>query len=304
MKTSSITSIIAACLSAGGAVVGYIFLRPKNLGEYLKWQGLTLASTDNDALWQSIYEENQEHFKTLFPNEEGDEKWRRIKKYCSEAIPKADYDNNGIENAKKLCVDNVKTVKGQMIKNKLKVDDMMTEEAQFKTAAAVQGNDKFWGLIGATNDTLEERAKAYQRWCTESLNSQPKDDLVKNVDSFCHKKSYSNFSEKLLHDGYVRLSDEDIDAQYTTLKVDQLQKNTGSNWLEAIGGGSDKWVTSFDLRADTWKITKEKFVENYKKYCEAGDKLTLFDEGNYLKKYSEYRGICAKEGPNVKKNEN
>ncbi|OAL10677.1 hypothetical protein A6V39_01235 [Candidatus Mycoplasma haematobovis] len=292
MKTSSLASIVAACLSAGGAMAGYIFLKPRSLEKYLEWQGLKLASITEDNLWKSIYDENKDNFNSDFSSTETDQ-WKVIKDYCTKAFKKTDYSSD-IEKATKWCVDNVRTVRGQLIRQGKNVNDLMTEVDQFKTAAVVQGNENFWKLIGVDGKDLNDRANVYQTWCDSSLKEKPKDDLVGNVDTFCRKKPYSNFKDKLTHDGYVRLNDEEIKKKYDELKVEQLRENTGSNILEAIGGGPQNWIPNLGITKGNWKIERKKFEEQYKSYCGSGDVKKLFEKDGYPSKYSEYRGICSR----------
>ncbi|OAL10673.1 hypothetical protein A6V39_01215 [Candidatus Mycoplasma haematobovis] len=303
MKTSSLASIVSACLSAGGAMAGYVFfLKPANLGKYLEWQGFKLAKTEDEALWKSIYEENRGNFKDIFTVSSDtleNDYWKVIKDYCTKAFKKTDYSSD-IEKANKWCIDNVQTVKGQMVRNGNKIDDLMTKLEEYQTATAVQGNDKFWGLIGATNDTLEERAKAYQTWCETSLQTSPKNALVKNVNNFCHKKPYSKFSEKLVHEGYRKISKKEMEEKYNKSYSD-LHSNTGSNWLEAIGGGAENWAKNLGIALNSWKVDKSEFLKRYENYCKDLDEKKLSEKGNYPDKYSEYRGICAiEENPKKK----
>ncbi|OAL10679.1 hypothetical protein A6V39_01245 [Candidatus Mycoplasma haematobovis] len=46
---------------AGVSYSSYELLKPKNIAQYLQWQGYKLVS-DNESTWKAIYEENRGFF--------------------------------------------------------------------------------------------------------------------------------------------------------------------------------------------------------------------------------------------------
>ncbi|AEG73326.1 hypothetical protein MHF_1076 [Mycoplasma haemofelis Ohio2] len=172
---------------------GFHSLQPKDLKEYLEWQGFQLASSDNS--WKAVIKEHGELAKSIEVQSESD--LEKLKSWCASHLPLSDFSSH-IDKAAKLCVDNVGTVEAKLVRDGISVDIFFQESSgdeKYKTAYVFRKhNSDFLSLIGHTpeeEEDFEPAVSKYKAWCESTLKAKPETSLFENFKLFCKPKSFS-----------------------------------------------------------------------------------------------------------------
>ncbi|OAL10680.1 hypothetical protein A6V39_01250 [Candidatus Mycoplasma haematobovis] len=245
-----------------GAYASYEVLRPKNIGQYLEWKGYSLIK--DDLVWDAVYEEYGGEFKEV----------QELKSYCSKALGK--FELSELDRVIKYCVDEVRTVKGQLIREGIS-NKLIKTEQEYKLALVLRSSNKEFLEI------VDSVAK-YKEWCESNLSRKPNPNLITNVKTFCIPKPYKTASEKLAHEGFKRLDKDQLSVRYEELQISKLANNVGNTLLADISSNGN----GLDLKKDVIKFTNA-----YWEYCEREAKRSLGDESFYPEGYSKFRARCA-----------
>ncbi|CBY92996.1 hypothetical protein HF1_09880 [Mycoplasma haemofelis str. Langford 1] len=178
---------------------GFHSLQPKDLKEYLEWQGFQLASSDNS--WKAVIKEHGELAKSIEVQSESD--LEKLKSWCANHLPLSDFSSH-IDKATKLCVDNVGTVEAKLVRDGISVDIFFQESSsaeKYKTAYVFRKhNSDFLSLIGHTpeeEEGFEPAVIKYKEWCNSTLKAKPETSLFENFKLFCKPKSFSTVKDYL-----------------------------------------------------------------------------------------------------------
>ncbi|AEW45654.1 hypothetical protein MHC_03980 [Mycoplasma haemocanis str. Illinois] len=281
-----------SALSAVGFGGWYSFsvLRPKDLQQYLEWQGFELASKKGGYIWKAILDEHKSiivsRTKKLDPKEEDIESW------CSSHLPSTDYESFK-DDASKICVNNPQTVRAKIIQQDGNIDSLINDSQESKdkeyriSYIFKKHIDGVLALIGfippkqelgqEIKENIKDAGKALEAWCKKSLASKPEDVLVDNVKLLCSptkfhtvKELIENQNEKnlLLTDGN---NSSELNAKYEEIK-------DKASWTK------DPDRSSFSMR-----------VDDLKDWCEAMEKKEFSDEGIFSNIYPKFRFRCLKD---------
>ncbi|AEW45676.2 hypothetical protein MHC_04100 [Mycoplasma haemocanis str. Illinois] len=211
--------IFPAC---GGACAvgwyGFNSLQPKNLREYLEWQGFALASNENT--WKSIIKEHGELAKSIFVSSEDD--LEKLKTWCAVHLPLSDFSSY-IDKASKLCVDNAGTIEAKLVRDGTGLTQFFQDSSgdeQYKTSYAFRKHNlDFLSLIGHTpkerGETFEPAISKYRTWCKFTLKSKPEPHLFKNFQIFCKPKNFTTIQAYLT--GKEFLTENKYDSELNAL---------------------------------------------------------------------------------------
>ncbi|AEW45682.1 hypothetical protein MHC_04130 [Mycoplasma haemocanis str. Illinois] len=221
---------------------GFNSLQPKNLREYLEWQGFTLASVEN--AWKSIIKEHGELAKSIGVNSESD--LEKLKTWCITRLPLSDFSSY-IDKASKLCVDNAGTIEAKLVRDGIGLTQFFqdsSDDNKYKTSYAFRKHNlDFLSLISHTpekGEKFEPAVNKYKKWCNSTLKAKPKPDLLKNFQMFCKPKDFTTIKKYLV--GKEFLTEERYDSNLQTLH-DKIS-NLASYLADGIERGKDglkKW---------------------------------------------------------------
>lgn len=243
---------------------GYELLRPKNIAQYLKWKGYSLVG-NNENTWKAIYLENSNHFASV----------EELRNYCTRALFRNDFKE--LNSVVSYCVDNLRTVRGQLIKEGLE-NKLIKGDEEYKIGLILRkGNIAFLELV--SNDINK-----YKEWCNANLEKKPSLARVANVKTFCIPKPYKTASEKLVHDGLKRLTKEQLVEKHKALNITNLSNHP---LIKDIFKEKD-----LPKLSDSVELQKE-FGEAYSKWCDTEASRSLADEGFYPSGYAKFRDRCA-----------
>ncbi|AEG73365.1 hypothetical protein MHF_1122 [Mycoplasma haemofelis Ohio2] len=279
-KTLLGTGIVGGIGGAG--VYGFHSLQPKNLQEYLEWQGFKLVSNSDENTWKAIKKENAPLLKEIFGKD--DPETQEIQKWCKDLLPLTDYQEY-VSRVSKVCVDSVWTVEGKIIQEKGSTNGLIQKgkDEDFKVAYVFRRHiSDFLDLINfhppqseegqPAEEKLDEAKKSFEDWCIGSLAKEANDSLVSNIQTFCSPKGFSTIKELIEKNGEKLLTD----SQYT-------------------GDLEKKYQEIKDLK--TWKDENEQSHssnEDLKSWCNKNQDKKFSEEGVFAEIYPKFRFRCVK----------
>ncbi|AEW45677.1 hypothetical protein MHC_04105 [Mycoplasma haemocanis str. Illinois] len=277
-------------LSVAGFGGWYSFsgLRPKNLKQYLEWQGFELAFNKGDNIWKSILNEYRDIVARRTGKDSPQEK--DIQDWCSEHLLQKDYETFK-DDASKLCVNNPRTVRAKIVQQSGDIKSLIegssdNKDKDYKVAYIFRKHiSGFTKLIGFTPPSEKEGeevienivggGEALKKWCLKSLESKPDDSLISNVKTLCSPKGFKTILElikKLGQEGLL-LTDDSNTAQLI-MKYNQIKDK--SSWVQESKSSNES--NYFDL----------------KKWCEEHKEKNFYEEGVFSNVYPKFRFRCLK----------
>nr|WP_014272523.1 hypothetical protein [Mycoplasma haemocanis] len=223
---------------------GFNSLQPKNLREYLEWQGFTLASVEN--AWKSIIKEHGELAKSIGVNSESD--LEKLKTWCVTHLPLSDFSSY-IDKASKLCVDNVGTIEAKLVRDGIGLTQFFqdsSDDDKYKTSYAFRKHNlDFLSLISHTpekGEKFEPAISKYRTWCNSTFKAKPKPDLLKNFQMFCKPKNFTTIRAYLNGKEFLTESkyDSELDVRYRKISdlasykydISEFGKEALKEWCE------------------------------------------------------------------------
>ncbi|AEW45705.1 hypothetical protein MHC_04245 [Mycoplasma haemocanis str. Illinois] len=217
---------------------GLSFWSQKTLRQYLKWRGYQVVSPEDKSTWKAIKEEHSSLVYELFSGNNIED---QIRDWCADHLDKGSYISH-IGNASKLCVNNLKTVKGKIIQRGTDLNSLLNRTDDYKVAYVFRKNTPdFLNLIGYSPNSvenLEEAVRAYRNWCENSLNAPWEELLLSNVESLCKPKGFSTIKEFINHSGKQMITEGNDSESKLDEKFNAL-KNLNS-FKQDVGGGENK----------------------------------------------------------------
>ncbi|AEW45700.1 hypothetical protein MHC_04220 [Mycoplasma haemocanis str. Illinois] len=133
MKFKTLLGIGVVGGLGGAGVYGFNSLKPKNLQEYLEWQGFKLVSNTDTNTWKAIKTENAILLREIFGNDNPE--ILQIQQWCKSLLPLTDYQKY-VSRVSKVCVDSIWTVEGKIIQKQGSTSGLIKkgEDEKFKVA--------------------------------------------------------------------------------------------------------------------------------------------------------------------------
>ncbi|CBY92997.1 hypothetical protein HF1_09890 [Mycoplasma haemofelis str. Langford 1] len=262
---------------------GFSGLRPKDLKQYLEWQGFELASHASGHVWKSILDEHKEIVKSLIKNDSPTEK--DIQDWCASHLSEANYESFK-DDASKICVNNPQTVRAKIIQQsgdiKALIEGSEGDKSQeYKVAYIfrkhIEGLPRLIGFIPPEkSEGIEDGGKALGEWCKKSLESKPDDSLVSNVKALCSPKGFKTIEELIKKQGEENLLLTDgKNSSELTSKYNEIKDK-------------DSWTK------DDSKTSTQSTEEDLKQWCETHKSKNFYEEGTFTDVYPKFRFRCLK----------
>ncbi|AEW45683.1 hypothetical protein MHC_04135 [Mycoplasma haemocanis str. Illinois] len=266
-----------------GGLYGFSGLRPKDLKQYLEWQGFELASNKDGNIWKSILEEHRDIVKRRTEKQSPQE--QDIRDWCSSHLSKKDYETFK-DDASKICVNNPRTVRAKIIQLDGSISSLIesSNDEEYRVAYIFRKHIKgFTQLIGFTPPPKEEGkperenivggGEALKKWCLKSLESKPDDSLISNVKTLCSPKGFKTIKELI------------------------TKQKEHSNLLTDHSNVSDlqsKWNAI--RQRDSWKHdnTSGENSSSLMKWCLDNEEKKFSEEGTFSEIYPKFRFRCLK----------
>ncbi|AEW45664.1 hypothetical protein MHC_04040 [Mycoplasma haemocanis str. Illinois] len=228
-----------------GGWYGFSTLHPKNLRQYLEWQGFKLARYSHDNTWKSILEENKDLIEKIPELKGSVSSFDKIRDWCYSRYDWINFDDLK-DSASKLCVDNPRTVKGSIIQKSGSLASLIADasdaEKKYKISFLFRKHiEGFKDLIGYSTPAPEKEGGtpkedltvAYEKlksWCENSLLKKPTDDLISNVEIFCSPKKFTTVKELITLNKESLLTDlnksSELSQKYSQIKdLDSFKKD-------------------------------------------------------------------------------
>ncbi|AEW45665.1 hypothetical protein MHC_04045 [Mycoplasma haemocanis str. Illinois] len=252
---------------------GFNSLQPKNLKQYLEWQGFELASAD--GAWKSVIKEHGALAKSIGVSSESD--LQNLKVWCEMHLSLSEFSAY-IDKATKLCVDNVGTVEAKLVRDGIPVNTFFqdsTQDDQYKTSYVFRKhNADFLFLIGHVpekGEDFEPAVSKYKEWCKSTLKAKPTPSLLENFKLFCKPKSFSTVKEYLDTFKLKYLTNDDSKLKLKWLSIrdfasykQDITDNIGDesdlkNWCE--NSLKRKFSETMDVFEDILKKVKARCTE-------------------------------------------
>ncbi|CBY93049.1 hypothetical protein HF1_10410 [Mycoplasma haemofelis str. Langford 1] len=214
---------------------GLSFWSQKTLRQYLEWRGYQVVSPSDKSTWKAIKEEHSSLIYELFS---GDNIEDQIRDWCASHLEKSSYLSQ-IGTASKICVNNLKTIKGKIVQRGTDLKSLLNRTDDYKVAYVFRKNTlDFLKLIGYSPkpmENLEEAVQAYRSWCENSLNAPFEELLLANVESLCKPKGFSTIKEFIHNSGKQMITEGDdadskLEARLKLLKdLPSFKKDVGDS---------------------------------------------------------------------------
>lgn len=271
-------SLVASALG-GGSYYFYSINSPTNVEELLKWNGYSLASQDNT--WKAILAENKENWTFIGEIDKNNltTSASKLKEKCQELFKKLitnkDKSDESYEKAKKHCIDNIQTIKGNLIKSGKHEFDSSLNDDQYRVIYTL--NKEYSSFISLIKEEKSEQINnenghiVLKKWCESQLETKvnsSNNNLLTKVSNYCSPYSYKTIEEKI----------KDINNSW------EIEKD---NWDKLF----DKWKHTDVVLESINKSSKEEpnqeLTQNsegsqgkdkMKSWCENGLKKNLWEE--------------------------
>ncbi|CBY92995.1 hypothetical protein HF1_09870 [Mycoplasma haemofelis str. Langford 1] len=266
-----------------GGWYGFSTLHPKNLKQYLEWQGFKLASYSHDNTWKSILEENKDLLSKIPELKDDNLPISKIRDWCYSRYGYTNFDDLK-DSASKLCVDNPRTVKGSIIQKSGSIDaliksDSSEAEKQYKVSFLFRKHiEGFKDLIGystpapekegdAPKENLKDAYEKLKSWCDRSLLQKPTDSLISNVEIFCSPKKFKTIKELIQLNKETLLTDSsksrELSDKHNKIKDLDSYKNDSSVTGDKTNEESLKtWCTTMENK----EFSDDGVFEDYPKF--------------------------------------
>ncbi|AEG72835.1 hypothetical protein MHF_0563 [Mycoplasma haemofelis Ohio2] len=266
-----------------GGWYGFSTLRPKNLQQYLEWQGFELASKTEGNIWKSILDERKEIIKSRIGKTDPQES--DIRNWCSSHLSISNYESFK-DDASKICVNNPHTVRAKIILQDGSISSLIeglndSKGEKYKVAYIfrkhIEGVPELIGFIPPSKEegteNLEGGGKALGEWCQKSLESKSDDQLVKNVRLLCSPRPFTTIKE------LIKLN-----------KEEELLLTEEANSTEL----SKKYAEIKDKDSWTKESSSPDSQESLKKWCQTHESKKFSEEGTFSNVYPKFRFRCMK----------
>ncbi|AEG73340.1 hypothetical protein MHF_1092 [Mycoplasma haemofelis Ohio2] len=267
-----------------GGWYGFSGLRPKDLQQYLEWQGFELASKKGGNVWKSILDEHKEIVKTRIGKDSPSE--QDIQDWCSSHISRKDYESFK-DDASKICVNNPQTVRAKIIQLDGDISKLIesSKDEEYKVAYIfrkhIEGVSELIGFVPPPKEegqevveNIKEGGEALKKWCVKSLEAKPDDSLVANVKALCSPKGFKTIKE------LITKQNEESKLLTKTENATELQNKYNEIKEKA------SWTKD--------KPQKSNEQESLKKWCEENEAKNFYEEGTFSNVYPKFRFRCLK----------
>ncbi|AEW45666.1 hypothetical protein MHC_04050 [Mycoplasma haemocanis str. Illinois] len=282
-KLFPILAVSGLSIIGAGGWYGFSGLRPKNLKQYLEWQGFESAFHASGLVWKSILAEHKEivtrRTKKTNPTESD------IKDWCIQHLYATDYESFK-DDASKICVNNPETVRAKIIQQDGDIKSLIEgsegdKNKNYKVAYIFRKHiTGFLGLISFTppekGEGIEGGGRALEKWCKKSLDSKPDDFLVANVKSLCSSKGFNTIKELIEKQSETGSLLTDSNNQAELIKKHN-SINEKSSWL-----------------ADAKETSNQSNYFDLKEWCTTYMNKNFYDEGTFSDVYPKFRFRCLK----------